>query len=490
MTKVLVKLNKIALDFGSYLLFDTDELEIKESSRIGLIGENGAGKSSLARLILEEIKPTQGHIQLNTNNIGYLEQVSDNIPYDFNFDGRLLSELNIPYGTTEFSGGELSKLSILEVFSSHYDLLILDEPTSHLDKEGIEFLIRTIKNYDGATLIISHDRRLLNECVNEVWSIEEQSIHVFSGNYDDYKREIEKERESLYHQKEIQDKEIKRLEASISDAKIHAEKILIGRKGADHRSLSSRMTKEKGTVQKGIMQSAKNMQNRIDSMEEIKLPEEKVLPIFEEADIKTDHNRFPIIFNYIDITAGNKLLIESLNLQISRGTITALKGNNGTGKTTIIEYVKEAFNNKLDIITFSKNAELGFYNQLSYLEFKHRTEPLLEYVSKHTSVSKYLLKEMLKDLKFTDNDFERSISTLSGGEAVRVSLFLTLISGNNVLILDEPTNYLDIDTINVLETYLNTYPGTVLLTSHDEEFLENVADEVYKIENKKLKKIK
>lgn len=163
MTKVLVKLNKIALDFGSYLLFDTVELEIKENSRIGLIGENGAGKSSLARLILEEIKPTQGHIQLNTNNIGYLEQVSDNIPYDFNFDGRLLSELNIPYGTSEFSGGELSKLRILEVFSSHYDLLILDEPTSHLDKEGIEFLIRTIKNYDGATLIISHDRRLLNE---------------------------------------------------------------------------------------------------------------------------------------------------------------------------------------------------------------------------------------------------------------------------------------------------------------------------------------
>src|SRR5699024_8810883 len=308
MTKVLVKLNKIALDFGSYLLFDTDELEIKESSRIGLIGENGAGKSSLARLILEEIKPTQGHIQLNTNNIGYLEQVSDNIPYDFDFDGRLLSELNIPYGTTEFSGGELSKLRILEVFSSHYDLLTLDEPTSHLDKEGIEFLIRTIKNYDGATLIISHDRRLLNECVNEVWSIEEQSIHVFSGNYDDYKKEIEKDSESLYHQKEIkkereeikqqkeiQDKEIKRLEASISDAKIHAEKILIGRKGADHRSLSSRMTKEKGTVQKVIMQSAKNMQNRIDSMEEIKLSEEKVLPIFEEADIKTDHNRFPII---------------------------------------------------------------------------------------------------------------------------------------------------------------------------------------------------
>src|SRR5699024_478511 len=97
--------------------------------------------------------------------------------------------------------------------------------------------------------------------------------------------------------------------------------------------------------------------------------------------------------------------------------------------------------------------------------------------------------EMLNDLKFTDNDFERNISTLSGGEAVRVSLFLTLISGNNVLILDEPTNYLDIDTINVLETYLNTYSCTVLLTSHDAEFLENVADEVYNIEYRNLKKI-
>src|SRR5699024_2512368 len=143
-----------------------------------------------------------------------------------------------------------------------------------------------------------------------------------------------------------------------------------------------------------------------------------------------------------------------------------------------------------DIITFSKNAELGFYNQLSYLEFKHRTEPLLEYVSKHTSVSKYLLKEMLNDLKFTDNDFERNISTLSEGEAVRVSLFLTLISGNKVLIVSYPTNYLDIDTINVLETYLNTYTGTVLLTQHDAEFLENVAHELYNIENRKLKKIK
>ena len=489
MTEIIVRINHLNLELNSHLLFETDLLEVNSKSRIGLIGANGSGKSTLARLINGDLNTYKKFVQFKNKNIkvGYLEQMSDETNKNFEYNGRLLSELGIPYSSEQLSGGEISKLRLLEAFEYNYDLLILDEPTSHLDIEGIDFLKQMIHNYENAILLISHDRNVLNECVNEIWAIENQSVRIFPGTYDDYINQKNLEIETLKHQKLVQDNEIKRLEESIIKAKEHAEKILIGKKGADHRSLPSRATKEKGTVQKSIMQSAKNMENRIDNMDEIDIPDDRVLPIFTEANIKYDHNNYPIIFNYFDISVGERILVEKINAQIKNGKIVGIKGKNGSGKTTILNTIYEAKINDSSLISFSKNAKIGFYRQLDYLNFKDNEERLLNYCSKKSSVSKHLLKDMLKDLNFGEADFERPLSTLSGGEAVRVTLFLTIISGANILLLDEPTNYLDIDMIKVLEDYLRSYPGTVILTAHDEQFLNNICDETYEIQDNKLK---
>lgn len=486
MSDILVKLDNIEMDYGNKLLFDTDNLEIHKNSKIGIIGSNGSGKSTLAKLIYGDLVPTEGHIHYFSKNIGYLEQVSVDINESIEFDGRLLSELKIPYGTTDYSGGEISKLRLLEVLQSNYDLLILDEPTSHLDKEGIQFLKHMIQNYDNAIILISHNRDILNEFAQEIWFIENQTVKQFSGSFDDYVSQKSLELDSLVHKKESQEKEIKRLEDSIVKAKERADNILSDKKDKDHRSLPSRATREKGTVQKRIMQSAKNMEKRIEDMEDIEIPEGAAIPIFKAINIKEDYNNYPLIFNYVDIKIEDNLLVEKLSLQVKNGEIIGIKGKNGSGKTTIVNTLMNTMKGHSDFITFSKNAVIAFYNQFNYLEFKNNDESLLNHCSKNSSVSKNLLQDMLKDLNFKESDFDRSINTLSGGEAVRVTLFLTLVSGANFLVLDEPTNYLDIETIEVLENYLNAYPGTVLLTSHDTNFIENVCDEVYEIQERKM----
>lgn len=485
METLAIKLTNIQKSFGAKDVLHIEELSAYENNRIGIIGDNGSGKSTLLKIIQGELAPEAGTVQRETS-FNYFSQIAETteVTDSESMDWELMGRLKIPKNdVATLSGGEATKLRLAQVLSTYQMGLLLDEPTTHLDRKGVDILIEELRYYYGTLIFVSHDRYFLNQLATTIWEIKDGRVTEYIGNYEDYKQQKEAEQLEQSRAAEKYQKEKSKIEAAIAKKKeqaAKAEKVSAKKKQQNVRPDRLSSSKQKDTVQKGLQKSAKAMESRLAQLDQAEALLGKPRIAFPKSRSLELHNKFPIRGEQVTLHPGDKILLKACDFQFPLGKKIAIIGDNGVGKSTLLNQI--AANG--EGIILSPKVVLGMYRQMDY---KYSgTERLLQYLMKQTSYSEPVVRSVLNRLGFSQLDITKALSELSGGEATRVSLALVFIQPSNTLILDEPTNFIDLTTIEALEELLQAYSGTVLFTSHDSYFVERVADEVYLLEGQKL----
>ena len=518
---IQLALNNVKKSYGINDILKDITFEVRDKERIGIVGENGCGKTTLFKLItgIEEIDG--GIISKTNKNIGYLEQIpnyKENLKvsqvikiafsdvYDIEekmhkleekmqeevleSDLKKYSKLQEKYEllegyktnekynrickglkfTEEFinkkfsvlSGGEKTLVLLAKILLENYTLLLLDEPTNHLDMESIKWLEEYLLEYEGSVVIISHDRYFLDRVVNKIVEIDEGISKTYEGNYTRYLKEKEEEEIKLFEQYKSQQKIIKAMKESI------------------HR------LKEYGAVSKSpekFYKRAKAIQKRLDKLEKIEKPKEKSNMKLNLVEGKRSGNDVvkakKIVKKY-----NNKIIFNKASLNIYYKEKVALIGNNGVGKTTFINCLlgKEKLEDgKLEL---GSNTSIGYLEQ--QVKFKNEDDTVLNYFREGYKITEEEARTYLAKFMFYGETVYEKLNSLSGGERSRIRLAKMIYSNINFLILDEPTNHLDIYSIEVLEEALLNYKGTILIVSHDRYFIDKIANKIIELKNGKF----
>ena len=486
MEKLCFELKNIELSYLDKEILRIEDLAIHQFDRIGIVGKNGAGKSTLMKLLAEEIQPTLGKVKSYVEP-GYFKQLEAPKKEEAGIDPALLSRLAVPQNSESLSGGEQTKLKLAQLMSHYYEALLLDEPTTHMDQQGISYLIEELRYYYGALVIISHDRAVLDELVTKIWEVHDGRVHVYSGNYSDYRnqKKLEWEQQNQAHEQFLKEKS--RLEMAAKEKMKKAEKVAQAGKLSkrESKAMANRMTetKSKGTSQKAVHRAAKAIEHRMEKLEEVRAVQVEKPIVFPRQKAVELHNKFPIMADRFTLRAGDNILLEEVNFQLPLGKKIAISGANGSGKSTLLQRIAR----KDEQLTISPKAKIGYFQQMSY-QFSS-DETVFHYIKNHSEHEDSFLRSVLHSMQFVDTDLLKKVKKLSGGEAIRLQLCLLFLGSYNILLLDEPTNFLDIQAIEALEQFVRAYQGTVILVSHDEFFIRNTADIQYIIRNKNLELI-
>ena len=451
--------------------------------RIGIVGKNGAGKSTLIKLLSGDIQPTSGKVTRHVG-FGYFKQLEPASAVD-RADHALLGKLAVPPDSDRLSGGEQTRLKLAQLFTDYYEALLIDEPTTHLDRDGITFLLDELRYYYGALVLISHDRAVLDELVTTIWEVHEGEVHVYPGNYSEYKKQKQLEREQQRQAHEQFVKEKRRLERAVHDKMKKAEKITQATRMSknDVKAKANRMfeTKSKGTSQKAVHRAAKAIEQRIENLQDVKPVVEDPPIVFRQSKALELHNKFPIMADRLTLQVGGKLLLDDVSFQLPVGGKIAITGGNGVGKSSLLHHI--ASNG--DCLTISPKAKIGHFQQMSY-QFTNN-ETVLQFLRNRSDYDEGFLRSVLHAMQFTGTDLQKNVRSLSGGEAIRLRLCQLFLGEYNILLLDEPTNFLDIHALDALEKFIVGYKGTIVFVSHDQTFIDNVADMQYVIHSGKMK---
>ena len=512
-------LQQITLEFGSRVLFGDLSWHIKPNEKIGLIGANGTGKSTLLRVISGEYSPTSGDIsKRNDLIIGFLNQdllsyLSDNSILDVAMEAferanfvhseiekiliqlehdhseeilNKLHKLQTEYDSLdgyqlqskaeaileglgfttedlkrplkEFSGGWRMRVMLAKTLLQKPNLLLLDEPTNHLDLPSIQWLENYLHDYEGAVIIVSHDRYFLDKIVNKIAELEYEKLTLYTGNYSDYLIEKEERKELQMNAFKNQERYIKEQEKFIERFRAKASK-------------------------------ATAVQSRVKALEKLDKVEEVAGPL---AAIKI---RFAVdkqpgkIISKLNIRSkayGSNELLKNTTAEITRGDKIAFIGANGKGKSTMLRLLAghEEFDGEKEE---TYNVVETFYAQHQLESLNKEYHPLEELQMTAPDETDTYLRSLLGAFLFKGDDVFKKIKVLSGGERARVALAKVILDKANFLLLDEPTNHLDIQSVNVLVEVLNKYEGTCIVVSHDRYFLSRIANKIWYIENKELK---
>ena len=512
-------LQQITLEFGSRVLFGDLSWHIKPNEKIGLIGANGTGKSTLLRVISGEYSPTSGDIsKRNDLIIGFLNQdllsyLSDNSILDVAMEAferanivhteiekilvqlehdhseeilNKLHKLQTEYDSLdgyqlqskaeaileglgfttedlkrplkEFSGGWRMRVMLAKTLLQKPNLLLLDEPTNHLDLPSIQWLENYLHDYEGAVIIVSHDRYFLDKIVNKIAELEYEKLTLYTGNYSDYLIEKEERKELQMNAFKNQERYIKEQEKFIERFRAKASK-------------------------------ATAVQSRVKALEKLDKVEEVAGPL---AAIKI---RFAVdkqpgkIISKLNIRSkayGNNELLKNTTAEITRGDKIAFIGANGKGKSTLLRLLAghEEFDGEKEE---TYNVVETFYAQHQLESLNKEYHPLEELQMTAPDETDTYLRSLLGAFLFKGDDVFKKIKVLSGGERARVALAKVILDKANFLLLDEPTNHLDIQSVNVLVEVLNKYEGTYIVVSHDRYFLSRIANKIWYIDNKELK---
>lgn len=420
-------------------------------------------------------------------DFGYFKQTES--PTYQASDFKLLGQLNVPdRHATQMSGGEQTRLKLAQLFSTYHEGLLIDEPTTHLDTKGVDFLIEELMYYYGILILVSHDRFLLDQLVTKIWEVNEGEIIEYTGNYSDYKRQKELERIQQQERHEKYVKEKQRLLSAAEEKMKKAKKITQSNQSMSKKEVNTPanrmfMTKQKDTSQKSVQRAAKALEKRVEQLDEVKAIETEKTIRFHKPKLLQLHNKFPIMADRLTIKMKDKLLFDHTSFQFPLSKTIAITGANGSGKSTLLNHILHDGEG----ITLSPKVVFGVYQQLDYQFSKDKT--VLEFMKENSHYEQSKIRAVLHAMNFTGNDLKKETSQLSGGEAIRLKLCQLFLGSYNVLILDEPTNFLDIHSMKALETFLLHYEGTVLLVSHDREFVKRVADHRYEIQEKRIKQI-
>lgn len=481
MNILAVQLTDIIKTFGNKTVLEINHLSAYFGDRIGIIGDNGSGKTTLLRLISGEIEPEDGIVNREIE-FNYFKQIDVDLPVmKEDLDYKLLSQFSVP-NTTHLSGGEQSKLRLTDVLSEYQMGLLLDEPTTHLDYDSVQVLIKELEHYYGTLIFVSHNREFLNRVANTIWEVKDSKVDVYPGNYENFLEQKEIENKTAISERENLAKEKAQLEHSISKQRAYANEISNYDKNKSKTGSPGILgqTKSKDTVQKRAYKKVKALESRLGQLKDMPevITEQQIH--FPVSKRNTIHNKFPIISQGLSVIRGDKTLLKDATFQFEFGKTLSIIGPNGSGKSS---FLNEILNNNTDI-EMSPKVRIGAYGQFDYNFTSNKS--VIDYLKENSEFNESFLRNVLYRIGFNETDVEKSVNAISGGEATRLSLALLFTGDHNVLLLDEPTNFIDLTTIKALESFIKGYEGLVIITSHDMEFVRKISDKVYEIKGGKL----
>ena len=478
---LLVECRNLKKSYGDRLILDIENLCIYDHDRIGIVGVNGAGKTTLLNLLSKRIEPDEGWVKLY-GRCSYISQLEP--PQEAIIQPEIASKFQVHQTYREsMSGGEKTRFKLAAGLSHNNAIIFADEPTSNMDIEGIQLVERSLAKFAGALVLISHDRDLLDSLCTKIIEIERGKIKTYSGNYSKYIKQKTEEQNLAQFEYEQYVKEKKRLERTI---------ISIREKGKSMRKTPRRMGNSEARLHKMGNQKAKaNLDRAIKNVESrIKHLEVKEKPPVDEK-IKLDIGEVQKVYSKIIIEGsglnksfGEKVIFKDAQFQIENGAKVGLIGPNGCGKSTLLKMI---VNQELPIKT-APNIRIGYFSQeMSILD---GTKSILDNVMVESIYEERFVRLLLARLLFKGDSVYKKVGILSGGEKVKASFAKIICSDFNLLILDEPTNYLDLYSLEVVEEVLREYEHTLLFVSHDRRFINSVANQILIIEDHKLKTFK
>lgn len=474
----LISINNIKKYYGDRLILDIDKLQVSHDDKIGIVGVNGAGKTTLLKIILGYEEADEGNIYIE-NDYAYIKQ--SGIDEENNKFIRK-TKFDAPKEYKEYlSGGEKVRYKISSAISKERKLIIADEPSANLDKEGVDEFISIMKNYKGAFLLVSHDRRVLDELCNTIIELDRGKIKKYKGNYSNYciLKEKEKAREELEYEKYISEKE--KLESAIivkeklRDSIRKTPKRMGNSEARLHRKMGNQRSK------KNIDGNIKALKSRIDHLEVKEKPKNETEIKINVVDTLEIKSKYIITAKDLRLIVGDKELINKGDFNIKNGEKVALIGENGCGKSSLLRQIVNRSNKDINI---SNKAVFGYYDQ--ELNILDENGTILSNIKDTSSMNETFIRINLARFGFYREDVLKNINVLSGGERVKVALCKVLLSNNNLIILDEPTNFLDVVAIEALERSLINTNKTVIIVSHDDRLINNVCNSFIKISNKNI----
>ena len=512
---MLIQLNNVTKNFVVNEIFSNVKMEINDKDRVAIVGRNGAGKSTLLKIISGELSFDSGERTISKNTtIGYLSQefivredlsiyeemitcfdeiISleanlEKLSYELTpeniennpglldrFD-RLQNEVlthkdyhykskieSVLYGLdftkdvfdkkiSTFSGGEKTRLSMAKLLLSEPDLLILDEPTNHLDMENVAWLENYLSSYNGAIVIVSHDRYFLDKVVNVVYNLEFGKLKKYVGNYSKFLKQYEEDYEKQLKEFTSQQKDIKRLEEFV----------------------------QKNIARASTSKMAKSRQKVLDKMELIDNPKKDDKAANIEFNIKEQSGRDVLMIENLKVGYDGKQVGNAYNFSVYKGDRIAIVGRNGIGKSTLIKTIAKKQNAIGGSVHYGSKVSLGYYDQ-KQAEFESSKTILNELWDEYQLMKEAEVRTVLGRFLFRGDSVLKIVRDLSGGEKARLQLAKLMLEKNNLLVLDEPTNHLDITSKQVLEDALENYEGTIVFVSHDRYFINKIANKVLDI---------
>ena len=513
----VLSFQNLAFSFGERELFRNVNFDINDKEKVGFIGSNGVGKTTILKLIRGELEPTEGAVIIGKDaRLGYMEQHTcskkgrtlydelisvfdelinleieinqvnyrlehglgnmeedlrrqDELTTKFNNDGGLtfrsrtrsallglgFTEEDFGLTTDKLSGGQRSKVALAKLLLSKSNLLLLDEPTNHLDIKSVEWLEGFLKNYNGAIFVISHDRYFLDRITDKTVELENRKVRCFKGNYSEFLVKKKAEQQAIEDKYEADMREIQRLEGVVAQQR--------------------QWNREK---------NIKTAESKLKQIERIKeqlvIPDSKVERIRFHFEPKCVSGNDVIIADGLSKSFGNKLIFKNASLHITRGERVFILGDNGCGKTTFLKTLMGQYAPDDGTFMFGENLFKGYFDQVQAGLDLNKTA-IEEIWSRYPKMTQTQVRSALAAFLFKGDDVFKKISELSGGERARIALLSLMLGGYNLLLLDEPTNHLDAFSREELENTLLDYDGTMLIVSHDRYFINKLSTRILEL---------
>ena len=513
----VLSFQNLAFSFGERELFRNVNFDINDKEKVGFIGSNGVGKTTILKLIRGELEPTEGAVIIGKDaRLGYMEQhtcskkgrtlydelisvfdelinleieinqvnyrlehglgdmeedlrLQDELTTKFNNDGGLtfrsrtrsallglgFTEEDFGLTTDKLSGGQRSKVALAKLLLSKSNILLLDEPTNHLDIKSVEWLESFLKNYNGAIFVISHDRYFLDRITDKTVELENRKVRCFKGNYSEFLVKKKAEQQAIEDKYEADMREIQRLEGVVAQQR--------------------QWNREK---------NIKTAESKLKQIERIKeqlvVPDSKVERIRFHFEPKCVSGNDVIIADGLSKSFGNKLIFKNASLHITRGERVFILGDNGCGKTTFLKTLMGQYAPDDGTFMFGENLFKGYFDQVQAGLDLNKTA-IEEIWSRYPKMTQTQVRSALAAFLFKGDDVFKKISELSGGERARIALLSLMLGGYNLLLLDEPTNHLDAFSREELENTLLDYDGTMLIVSHDRYFINKLSTRILEL---------
>ncbi len=520
----MLNIHNLSVSFGGSFLFEEVTFRLGSGDRVGLVGKNGAGKSTMLKILAGDFKPDSGQIATEKEvKIGFLRQDIDfehgrtvleeayeafteiklvekkleevnhllvtRTDYESEEYGQIIEDLSdythrfellggynyvgetekILLGlgfkrevfndqTDTFSGGWRMRIELAKLLLQSNDILLLDEPTNHLDIESIIWLESFLRNFPGVVVIVSHDKMFLDNVTNRTIEISLGKAYDFNKPYSEY---LELRHEIREKQLATQKNQAKKIEET--------EKLI-----------------EKFRAKASKASMAQSLIKKLDKVERIEVDEDDNSVMNISFPVSKVPGKVVIEAENVTKAYGEKVILKDISLLVERGSKIAFVGQNGQGKSTFIKAIVNEFKFG-GTIKLGHNVQVGYFaqNQAEYLDGEITLLETMENAASDTNRSK--VRDMLGSFLFRGDDVEKKVKVLSGGERNRLALCKLLLQPINVLVMDEPTNHLDIKSKNVLKAALQKYEGTLLLVSHDRDFLQGMSNIVYEFKDQKIK---